>query len=210
MKRLIYFVISVLLFFSCSNKIKKLDERGDSISCGDTVLINVIPDGIRYKKEWSYYLVISVFPNKQLLLQAIDSVSGKIIQKALRNNKNSSTLKLASKKLCDEYLSRIGLSEKNTEAVYYYDGSINTDNLIYSWKYCINTNESKRLMEVASLKDCVFLDPWVISESNADEKLTVDNAFFSKMGYKHRIYKINSDKNFKSLAIYHNIFEPID
>ncbi|MCK9170484.1 MAG: hypothetical protein M0P01_08730 [Treponema sp.] len=141
---------------------KKYDERVAGITWGNTVLVTVIPDGRMYQSGKKYYLLTGVLPDGQVLAaQTVDAQTGQLEEGALLIDKESDILRLASASQCSDYAARMGYAAKNIEAVFYFDGTIETEDQIYSWKYCINTKNNRSLQDGASVSDCVFIDPWI-------------------------------------------------
>lgn len=194
---------------------EKFDNRVYDITWGETILVNVVPDGKIFKKETKYYILNGTLPSGQVLAaQTVDAYTGELLDGVSLLEEGSDELKIISKDEAENYMSRLAYNTKNIEVVYYYDGTGYTIDPIFCWKYCINTKSSRSLFNNTSkLSDFVFIDPW---QSLKDKSIDIsnENSFFSKFNYNHRAYRISSsveNENYRSLNSKKNInFEPVD
>lgn len=189
----------------------KFDDRVYKISWGEPVLVRVIPDGKLYNEETYYYLLTGILPNGQVLVtQTVDAISGKLLLGSLLIGEEADVLKLASSSKCIEYCNKLGFDAKNAEAVFYYDGTINTSNIIYSWKYCLNTSTSRSLLDSDDISSFVFIDPWQNIEKSNGDSLSNTDAYFSKFSFNHRAYSMKFCGKIRSAVDSGAKFEAID
>lgn len=194
---------------------EKFDNRVYDITWGETILVNVVPDGKIFKKETKYYILNGTLPSGQVLAaQTVDAYTGELLDGVSLLKNGSDELKIISKDEAEDYMSRLAYNTKNIEVVYYYDGTGYTIDPIFCWKYCINTKSSRSVFNNTSkLSDFIFIDPW---QNLKDKSIDVSNknSFFSKFNYNHRAYRISStveNENYRSLNSKNNInFEPVD
>ena len=189
----------------------KFDDRVYDISWGEPVLVRVIPDGKLYSEESYYYLLTGILPTGQVLAtQTVDAVTGKMLTGSLLIGDESDVLKLAPPAECIEYCARLGFDSKNAEAVFYYDGTVSTSNIIYSWKYCVGSSDSRSLLDSDDASGFVFVDPWQNIEKSNGDSISNTDAYFSKFNINHRAYKIKSCGKNRSAADSDSKFEPVD
>ncbi|MBQ6781825.1 MAG: hypothetical protein IJP62_11455 [Treponema sp.] len=198
---------------------EKYDERVTDITWGDVVLVSVIPDGRFFEEETKYYLLTGVLSNGQVLVaQTVNAFTGELMDGVLLASEDSDRLALASVNSVSNYVSRTGYSPEFLEAVYYFDGTPFTIDTIFSWKYCVNTEDKRSIYDDRTkINDCIFIDPWVrLGENDSNSELQISNAFFSKFSFNHRAYRIGNvtaDSTCRTLSSdggRRNLFEPID
>lgn len=180
----------------------KFDERVMDITWGKTILITIIPDGKLYKSIDKYYLITGILPDGQVLAaQTVNAYTGKLMDGAILTDKEADILRIATEEECSRYLSDNNYSVKNMEAIFHYDGTFFSVDPIYSWKYCVNINNSRSLnSKISNLEDYIFIDPWINKNVIKSNELNKYNGYFSKLNYNHRLYKLENtlslDRNF--------------
>lgn len=171
------------------------DERVYDISWGETVLVSIIPDGRFFKEYGKYYLFTGVLSNGRVLIaQTVNAKTGELMDGVLLNDENSDVLTLASKNQTSAYAARMGYSQENIEAIYYFDGTPYTIDPIFCWKYCINPKSNRSVCDnMPKINDYIFIDPWIQqTDAKNDQTMTSSNAFFSKFKINHRAYQIDN------------------
>ena len=189
----------------------KYDSRVEELSWGEPILIDVIADGVKYQKNTKYYLLTGVLPNGQVLIaQTINAYTGALMDGAIFVDENSDKLVIAKKSACLNYAASRNLSATDICPVFYCDGSIQTQNTIFSWKYLLVNEENSRAISEGLAGENNYIDPWVNMSKNTLE-LRNDNAFFSRVNYNHRLYKLIKDSDTRKLEENEReIFIPLD
>ena len=189
----------------------KFDERVYDITWGETVFISVLPDGKLHKEKKFYYLITGVMPDGQVLgIQTVNAITGELENGALLLNSNSNKMYMATQKQCSEYASSLGYITNDLEAIFYYDGSIESFDPIYSWKYCINTKNSRSVLDADNFDNYVFIDPWINATFSDDLTLRSDNVTLSRVGFNHRAFVLNKEVNSRNTNSNATTFIPID
>ena len=174
------------------------DKRVYDITWGKTILVTIIPDGKMYKEEGKYYVLTGVLSSGQVLaVQTVDAYTGKLNDSAILLHESARKLLIISEEESKNYVRNCGYISDYVEAVYYFDGTSETIDPIYCWKYCINTKNNKSIMDNSSkLGDFIFIDPWLDMERmNEKKEVLSTNAYFSQFKINHRAYKVECDKN---------------
>ena len=177
---------------------EKFDKRVYDITWGKTILVTIIPDGKRYTEEGKYYVLTGVLPSGQVLaVQTVDAYTGKLKDSAILLHENARKLLIISEEDSKNYARNCGYISDYVEAVYYFDGTSETIDPIYCWKYCINTKNNRSIMDKSSkLGNFIFVDPWLDMERmNEKKEVLSTNAYFSQFKINHRAYKVECDEN---------------
>ena len=177
---------------------EKFDKRVYDITWGKTILVTIVPDGKMYKEEGKYYVLTGVLPSGQVLaVQTVDAYTGKLKDSAILLHENARKLLIISEEDSKNYARNCGYTSDYVEAVYYLDGTSETIDPIYCWKYCINTKNNRSIMDNSSkLGDFIFIDPWLDMERmNEKKEVLSTNTYFSQFKINHRAYKVECDEN---------------
>lgn len=189
----------------------KFDERVYDITWGETVFVSVLPDGKMYKDKKFYYLITGVMPDGQVLgMQTVNAVTGELENGALLLDSNSNKMYMATQKQCSEYASSLGYKAQDLEAIFYYDGTIESFDPIYSWKYCVNTKNSRSVLDSDTFDNYIFIDPWINATFSDDLSLRSDNVTLSRIGFNHRAFVLNTGINSRNSNSNNVTFTPID
>lgn len=189
----------------------KFDERVYDITWGETVFVSVLPDGKMYKDKKFYYLITGVMPDGQVLgMQTVNAVTGELENGALLLDSNSNKMYMATQKQCSEYASSLGYKSQDLEAIFYYDGTIESFDPIYSWKYCVNTKNSRSVLDSDTFDNYIFIDPWINATFSDDLSLRSDNVTLSRIGFNHRAFVLNTGINSGNSNSNNVTFTPID
>lgn len=76
---------------------EKFDNRVYDITWGETILVNVVPDGKIFKKETKYYILNGTLPSGQVLAaQTVDAYTGELLDGVSLLEEGSDELKIIS------------------------------------------------------------------------------------------------------------------
>lgn len=175
------------------------DPRVESISWGEPILIDVIADGRKYTKNTKYYLLTGVLPDGQIMAaQTINAYTGSLMDGAYFIDEDSDKLLIAEKDDFVDYANSRGLTVFDIEPVFYCDGTIQTQNTVFSWRYHLIGDKTGRALDGNLSGENYFIDPWVNLSKNTSD-LRNDNGFFSRVNYNHRLFKLVKDNGERSV-----------
>ncbi len=175
------------------------DSRVESISWGEPILVDVIADGRKYTKNTKYYLLTGVLPDGQIMAaQTINAYSGYLMDGAYFIDEDSDKLLIAEKDDFVDYANSRGLTVFDIEPVFYCDGTIQTQNTVFSWRYHLIGDKTSRALDGELSGENYFIDPWINLSKNTSD-LRNDNGFFSRVNYNHRLFKLVKDNGERSV-----------
>lgn len=185
----------------------QFDSRVSDISWGDPILVRILPDGTIYLETSYYYVLTGILSDGQVLAaQTVNAQTGKRMEGALFTSETADVIRMATPTEAISYSRSLLSGDLVYSAVYYFDGTPQTTNKIFSWKYLIETQPKARSLNGNT---GIYIDPWIQNFRN-NNSLTNKNAFFSRINYFHRAFVMDNTIGEKGITRSLSVYKPLD